>query len=384
MLRTPTRTLYAIGDARDGWPPAPGADLPLAAYLDHWQAAGPGWLHRNPDARADLRVVGGYLERLPLACIKAGIVDYAETWHFTREAGTRPATHAQPLFGARQFHIHDETAPLHSDDMLAFIQTHGAPQILCVWGLGVSEAILAACRASTIIYYSIDAPPLRVPAACSRHFDLILVGAEWQREAVRARHPDTACELLTIGPEFADHETFRPLGVDKEYDVVYVAAAQPYKRHDILFQGLARCTRRVRCLCVCGYGELGDDLRRMASDLSIDVDFVGPPGVSYAEVNALMNRARVGIVASVDDGCPAILTEYMLAGLPVLANAQLCCGLRFITPTTGMIAAPDALHTAIETLLDHHADYQPRQYAIDNWGWEASVARLQQLLARVT
>ncbi|RYE54710.1 MAG: glycosyl transferase family 1, partial [Hyphomicrobiales bacterium] len=61
--------------------------------------------------------------------------------------------------------------------MLDFIHRHGAPRILCVWGLGVSEAILKACSDSVIIYNSIDAPALRVPPEVSRHFDLVLTGA---------------------------------------------------------------------------------------------------------------------------------------------------------------------------------------------------------------
>lgn len=32
-------------------------------------------------------VQGGYLQRLPLACINAGIVDRAEIWHHTRSEG---------------------------------------------------------------------------------------------------------------------------------------------------------------------------------------------------------------------------------------------------------------------------------------------------------
>jgi hypothetical protein len=45
-----------------------------------------------------------------------------------------------------------------------------------------------------------------------------------------------------------------------------------------------------------------------------------------------MNRARFGVVCGIDDGAPTILTEYMLAGLPVFANADLRCGLQFILP----------------------------------------------------
>ena len=133
---------------------------------------------------------------------------------------------------------------------------------------------------------------------------------------------------------------------------------------------------------MCGYGELGDELRQRARDLDIAVDFIGPPGVSFAEINCHMNRAKVGVVAGINDGCPAILSEYMLAGLPVLANDQLCCGLRFITPQTGIAAPPDAFHIGIEALLDHWQTYQPRQCAIERWGWRASVAQLRGMIEK--
>ena len=76
--------------------------------------------------------------------------------------------------------------------------------------------------------------------------------------------------------------------------------------------------------------------RATAREENLSIDCVGPPGASYAETDRLMNSARVGPVCGIDDGAPAILIEYMLAGLPVLANA----GLRYITPETGLAAGP--------------------------------------------
>ena len=49
-----------------------------------------------------------------------------------------------------------------------------------------------------------------------------------------------------------------------------------------------------------------------------------------------MNCARIGVVCGVNDGAPAILTETTLAGLPVLANADLACGLQYIRPALGL------------------------------------------------
>lgn len=334
-----------------------------------------------PADTADCVVVGGYLERLPLAAIRAGMAERAEIWHFHRGSDeiVSAADPQSPFLTRRAFPLSGDRAPFHSEAMLDFIAEHGAPAILCVWGLGVSEAVLEACADSTIIYNSIDVPALRVPEAVSRRFDLVLTGSQWQSDDVLARHPAMATAILPIGPDFASPDTFYPIHGPKPYDVVYVAAAQAYKRHDILFDALTRSPRPLKALCVMGYGEMGDALRQEAAHRGLDVDFVGPPGVSHREVNRLMNQAKVGVVCGENDGAPAILTEYMLAGLPVVANAALRCGLQYILPETGVVAPADAFELGILAALDGR-QFSPRQVVLDRWAWPHSIKTLQALI----
>lgn len=379
-----TRTIAVVGDFCDGWPPEPTAQS-LEASHKAWMTGTRGPAPAAPPnleaARSELEVRGGYLERLPLAAVKHGLADRAEIWHFWRPAATPPFAQDGPLLARRAFHLNDEHAPFASTDMLGFIEAFGAPEILCVWGLGVDERILEACAASVKIYNSIDAPALRVPDRVARHFNLVLTGAEWQSAEVRARLPGMACAVMPIGPEFADPLTFHPLpGIEKEFDLVYVAAAQGYKRHDILFDALERL-RGVRALCIFGYGELGGELRQEAARRGLDVTFVGPPGVPFAEVNRLMNRARIGVVCGVDDGAPAILTEYMLAGLPVLANSALRCGLQFITPRSGLAVPVERFHEGIAELLARAPKMKPRMEVMAQWTWDHTIRRLAGLMA---
>lgn len=273
-------------------------------------------------------------------------------------------------------------APFSSNDMLGNILAFGPPEILCVWGLGVSEDILQACETSFKIYNSIDAPALRIPPDVSRHFDLVLTGAEWQSEEVTLRHPDMITAILPIGPEFASDTTFFPIPGPKPYDVIYVAAAQHYKRHDILFDALAKLPRTITALCVMGYGELDEELRARAHVMGINVDFIGPPGVPFDEVNRLMNSAKIGVVCGVHDGAPAILTEYMLAGLPVLANSELTCGLQYILPENGRTACAEDFHLTLLNMLENLADFAPRQTVLDNWIWPHSMRKLRAYIAR--
>ncbi|NTJ43896.1 glycosyltransferase family 4 protein [Agrobacterium larrymoorei] len=373
------RRLVVISDFQDGH--SSEDHLPdVDAYRCQWSGGARGEEPRRIGHPDEIVVYGGYLERLPLAAIKAGLVDCAEIWtHWRGENPPHSWTTVSPYLTRRAFRMNGPDAPINSNDMLGHIEAFGAPDVLCVWGLGVHEDILAACTPSFKIYNSIDAPALRIPPNVSRHFDLVLTGADWQSQEVKARHPKMQTSVMPIGPEFASDVTFHPLDLPKAYDIIYVAAAQAYKRHDVLFNALAKLPTTLRTVCVCGYGEMADDLRRQAFELNIHVDFIGPPGVPFEEVNRLMNQSRIGVVCGVDDGAPAIITEYMLAGIPVLANSALRCGLQYISDATGRTASEDDFHLGILDLLDRCEALSPRDHVLQHWTWPHTIKRFAQL-----
>lgn len=364
----------------------------IVAISDFCSAAPPGprdtalpaWPRREsgrPDA--PIAVTGGYLERLPLAAVAAGLADSAEIWSFAGLDGQSDSDRGlwdgtpdpdRPGLTRRVFRADAHPAPYGSADMLAHLDACGVPDILCVWGLGVDAAILDACSGAIRIYNSIDAPALRIPDAEAARFDLFLTGADWQSDEIRARVPGARTLVLPIGPEFASGETFFPTGAPKDRDVVYVACTQPYKRHQVLFDAL-EANPGMTALLVVGYGHLTEELRADAARRGLDVEIVGP--VPHDEVNRQINRACVGVVCGIEDGAPAILTEYMLAGLPVLANAGLVCGRQYITPDTGLTAAEGAdFAAALRRLVDTADQFEPRPVALARWGWPVSIARL--------
>ncbi|MDM9627712.1 glycosyltransferase [Rhizobium sp. S152] len=366
--------LVVISDYQEGC--FQDAELPPAAdFQALWEARGVAGSAFGGDYKEKFDVVGSYMERLPLAFLRSRLVDSAEIWTHSRSPEAIARRDNGPLT-RRSFRLNGPMAPFSSNDMLGYIAAFGAPDILCVWGLGVDEEIMRACSKSFKIYNSIDAPALRIPPEVSRHFDLILTGADWQSEEVQRVHPGMATLVLPIGPEFASETMFRPLGLEKVYDVIYVAAAQSYKRHDVLFDALAKIPVPLKTLCVCGYGELVDSFKARTTELGLDVEFIGPPGVGYDEVNRYMSQSKIGVVCGVDDGAPAILTEYMLAGIPVLANNKLACGLQYITRDTGLAVDGALFAQGIVEMLARRSDFSPRQTVCENWLWPSSIEKL--------
>ncbi len=354
--------------------------LPVEPPSQDYAARRAAWrqVAAEPAASIPTGVHGGYLERLPLAAAAAGLCSSAEIWSFSgTDRAAAAAEGSQPL---RRCFRADGPAPYPSADLHAHLDVFGPPAILCTWGLGIEAALLERCRGSVRVYNSIDAPALRIPEAVSRHVDLFLASAPWQAAAIRARHRDALVAVMPIGPEFASPETFFPTGAAKDFDVIYVAAAQGYKRHDILLDAFARLPRTIRGLCLFGYGEDAAAIRAAIAARGLAITCIGPPGVSYPEVNALMNRARIGVVCGEADGAPAILTEYMLAGLPVLANARLRCGLDFIRPDTGLAAPAETFADAILTLLARAPAMAPRDVVLEHWAWEKTIERFAPLV----
>lgn len=356
----------------------PGRIIVISDRVEHLADIPDGWSADEPtvdDRSAAVVVEGGYLERLPLSLIAAGRFAEVEVWHHGNGLDRPIARRCSPHLVRRVFPLGEHTAPFDNRAMAEHLARHGAPALLLIYGLGVSPVVLDAADRSIIVYNSIDAPALRVPEEVSARCDIVLTGAQWQSDEVNRRHPEMPTPILPVGPEFAGTDQFRPLSGEKDYDLIYAAAAQPYKRHDILFDTVERLDGAVSALCVFGYGELAEAFRDEIAARQLPIDCVMPPVVPFAEVNRLMNRARIGIVAGVDDGAPAIITEYMLAGLPVLANAQLTCGLQYLLPGTGEVADPAQWPAAVTRMLQQLDHYRPREIALSRWSWPVSAAR---------
>jgi glycosyltransferase involved in cell wall biosynthesis len=171
-----------------------------------------------------------------------------------------------------------------------------------------------------------------------------------------------------------------PIDCAKDYDICYVAFFRERKNHRLLFESMSRVPgRRVRCVCVGedvkGYER---EMQLLVAGLGIDVEFRGL--VPKADVNGIVNRSRIGVIASEKDAAPRALLEYLAADVPVLVNALLRAGTRYVGPRAGIVRRPQEWPDAIAELLDSTDRYEPRAHLLEQYSRDHVIDRFVAIL----
>jgi glycosyltransferase involved in cell wall biosynthesis len=252
---------------------------------------------------------------------------------------------------------------MHEGVSPAFEQTiavEGAPDILWVEGAehpAHLELVSRLGQSSFKVIYSKDWKPWNVKRI--ETYDLCFVDEEAQAARMRKRFPDVHAGVWDKLIEYDDAHV--PLGLPKEYDVCYVAYFRQRKNHLLLVDELAKLKdRNLRTVFV------GGDRKGQRSivqarcwELGLDVTFVDE--VSKEQVNELVNRSRIGVMAAEKDAAPRVILEYLAANVPIVVNADLRAGARYVDERSGIVAAPDKMHEAIAIVLDNYDSYTPRE-----------------------
>lgn len=307
---------------------------------------------------------------------QAGIVSHSETWRFWK----RP-THEIDIPDAMPWRILQVGPDGSSRDLAAYVRARGEPDVIWMEGRSLQPElahIFDVCPDSFKISYPQDWRPWRAEGL--DRYDLCLLDDEPQAARMRLHHPDLRCE---VWDKFVDHEhSHYPLDCEKTYDLCYVSFPSARKNHELLFRAMAKLAdRRLRCVCVGGrHGDNLAALRELAEQLDVRVDFTGE--ASKVEVNAYVNKSRIGVIASKRDSAPRAMLEYMAADVPVLVNAELRAGLRYVGPKAGLICPPEEFDQGIVQMLGNLDAYSPRAHFLEHYSRERVVAKFAGILQR--
>ena len=139
-----------------------------------------------------------------------------------------------------------------------------------------------------------------------------------------ARMAPEAAAKVRIIPNFVDTEVFRPLALEKRYDLVYVGRLSVVKNLWALLEAVEQLDVSIAIIGGPLEREVGTTydesikLKGRFGDLDGRIDWVGR--VKNEDLPSHLNRARSYILCSHSEGHPRSLLEAMACGLPCIGS----------------------------------------------------------------
>lgn len=186
--------------------------------------------------------------------------------------------------------------------------------------------------------------------------------------------------------DWVDPTLFRPLeGCTKRFDAVVVSRWALFKRHHLLFRALRRIGDPSLRVALVGGGIPGVDdgasikamIRAQRLTRQIEIfEYLPPEGV-----NEILNRSKVNLLLSRQEGSNRSLFEGFFAGVPGLAFSN-HVGLPrdHFVPQTGRLIAEHELAEALLYFRERWTDFDPRPWALEHIAPEVTTAKLNRAL----
>lgn len=329
------------------------------------------------EANLNMSITNSFLKNIGTALVAQGEIEEVVEWRFWSHPTKRVHCHGAPLI------LFETKEGGHVPDLEDHIRSVGEPTFIIAEGMRhvpMLETIFQLCPNSKRLVYPKYSEPWRLEQP--ELYELCLVDEEWQIDEMKHRHPDLRCGIWDKLVDYQD--IFFPIDVRKEYDICYVAGLTFRKNHGLLLRAIARLPdRRLKCICI------GEDLKQQRKNLEetarqLDVDVVFSGKLSRTEVNAYVNRSRMGVICSEDDSVPRAMLEYLAANTPVLVNEKLRAGTRYIGHEAGRVQSPETFHLGIEYVLDNLDSFAPRAFLLQHFSKDKVCKKFVQLLNSVT
>lgn len=131
-------------------------------------------------------------------------------------------------------------------------------------------------------------------------------------------------KLVLIPAIYVDLDVFKPMNLKKEYDLIFIGRLESNKGIDLFLDAVRLMVNNsslpVKCLIV-GEGSLRKELeqRTINYELNNYVFFYGW-AKDQNEVTELINKSKILVMPSYNEGGPRVVVEAMACGVPVLAT----------------------------------------------------------------
>lgn len=206
--------------------------------------------------------------------------------------------------------------------------------------------------------------------------------------------------VLAIARDFVNPDIYRPLGIDKKYDVIFNACWAPVKRHKLMLETLKWAKSNGRPISCLFYGYhwhfsngigTNDDLESLVRNTMKESELPGdvlPTAWDGEENNRRFNLCRIAVLLSTSEAGPRVMPEAMLAGLPYFTSALTIGGCtHYLTPENkngGLLSeTPSRIAQDIWRALDCLPTFEPRKWALANMCKPIAIKRMQEALQKL-
>ena len=155
----------------------------------------------------------------------------------------------------------------------------------------------------------------------------------------------------------ANNEIFKPLGMPKKYNLCWICnfAQIRHKGQEFFISEISKSIH-LKGLSIVHLGNKPEDGQRMCKKYGVNnIDFVG--WVERPILNEYLNSSFFGVVTSNEqDGCPRVITEIMMSGVPLLLRKR--TRLLDFYKRSGVIIFDDkSLEMKIQHAMHKYQDY---------------------------
>lgn len=192
--------------------------------------------------------------------------------------------------------------------------------------------------------------------------------------------------------EWVDPGVFRPRepGREAKYDVVMVSAWDPLKRHEVFFRAAAQRKQkgeRPLRFALIGYpmGWTREAIEKLLRKYNLESDCDIFEMIPHAQVARIVADSKVFLLLSLREGANRAIYESMFCDTPIIVYRHQCgVNLDHVNKRTGLLADDDELGKAINYLLDHRDEFDPRQWALENAGYRNATQTINAALRQMS
>ena len=185
--------------------------------------------------------------------------------------------------------------------------------------------------------------------------------------------------------DWVDYRIFKPLGLEKVYDSIYVANYNDWKRVHVYLKAIAGILKKgieYHPLLVCGrWGEDKDNLYRLIKYYNLENSLTIFEEVSQTELNTLLNKSKVNILLSLKEGSNRSIFEGFFSGTPgIVLKKNIGVNKSYINGRTGVLIDDANLIDELIRFKCTWSDYDTVNWAHENISPDVTTAKLNNIL----